>query len=67
MIGNRAHYEIVQNEIRLLNERLARLQTEYPIGVKGSTKAGIRKMLARLHEESAVYEARGWRNESKED
>ena len=27
-----------------------------PAGAKGFTKAGIRKMIARLHEELAVYE-----------
>jgi hypothetical protein len=32
------------------------LQQAYPIGSKGFTKAGIRKMITRLHEELAVYE-----------
>jgi hypothetical protein len=31
-------------------------RTMHPIGPKGFTKAGIRKMIARLHEEMAVYE-----------
>ena len=33
-----------------------RLQLDHPVPAKGLTKAGIRKMIARLHEELAVYE-----------
>lgn len=40
----------------MLEERLHRLQQSHPMGDKGFTKAGIRKMIARLHEELAVYE-----------
>jgi hypothetical protein len=29
---------------------------EHPIGSKGFTKAGIRRMIARIHEELAVYD-----------
>ncbi len=32
-----------------LQKRLERLQESQPIGSKGFTKAGIRKMVARLH------------------
>ena len=49
-------YNKSQDEIRLLEERLARLQQMNAIGSKWFTKAGIRKMIARLHEELAVYE-----------
>jgi hypothetical protein len=35
---------------------LQRLQQDFPVPAKGLTKAGIRKMIARLHEELAVYE-----------
>ncbi len=42
--------------MRILEERLERLLQTNPIGSKGFTKAGIRKMIARLHEELAVYE-----------
>ncbi len=56
MIVDLAEYQKVQEEIRVLEERLARLQLEHPVGSKGFTKAGIRKMIARLHEELAVYE-----------
>lgn len=56
MIVNPTEYQKAQEEIRDLEERLARLQKTHPIGSKGFTKAGIRKMIARLHEELAVYE-----------
>jgi hypothetical protein len=56
MIADNAEYQKAQEEIRLLEERLRRLQDSNPIGVKGFTKAGIRKMIARLHEELALYE-----------
>jgi hypothetical protein len=56
MILNQVEYEKAQEEIRVLEERLERLQRDHPIGSKGFTKAGIRKMIARLHEELAVYE-----------
>ncbi len=56
MIGNTTEYEKAQEEIRSLEERLERLQESHPIGSKGFTKAGIRKLIARLHEELAVYE-----------
>ena len=56
MIANPTEYQLAQEEIRILEERLERLQQSHPIGSKGFTKAGIRKMIARLHEELAVYE-----------
>jgi len=56
MITNATEYEKAQEELRQLEERLDRLQRAHPIGSKGFTKAGIRKMIARLHEELAVYE-----------
>lgn len=56
MIANLTEYQKAQEEIRVLEERLERLQQTHPIGSKGFTKAGIRKMIARLHEELAVYE-----------
>ncbi len=56
MITNATEYEKAQEELRLLEERLDRLQRAHPIGSKGFTKAGIRKMIARLNEELAVYE-----------
>ena len=56
MIANPVEYEKVEQELRDLEARLVRLQQSHPIGSKGFTKAGIRKMIARLHEELAVYE-----------
>lgn len=56
MIANPTEYQKAQEEIRALEERLERLQQSHPIGSKGFTKAGIRKMIARLHEELALYE-----------
>jgi hypothetical protein len=56
MISNLTEYEKALEELRDLDERLKRLQQTYPIGSKGFTKAGIRKMIAHLHEELAIYE-----------
>ena len=56
MIASVMDYEKVQEELRILEQRLVRLQQLHPVGSKGFTKAGIRKMIARLHEELAVYE-----------
>ena len=56
MIANAQEYEKAQDELRHLENWLARLQREHPAPNKGLTKAGIRKMIARLHEELAVYE-----------
>jgi hypothetical protein len=55
MIASTTEYQKAQEELRSLEERLARLQETHPAGDKGFTKAGIRKMIARLHEEIAVY------------
>jgi hypothetical protein len=56
MIANPIEYQKAQEELRSLEARLTRLQETQPNGSKGFTKAGIRKMIARLHEELAVYE-----------
>jgi hypothetical protein len=56
MIANAIEYAKAQDELRVLTERLERLQQEQPAGSKGLTKAGVRKMISRLHEELAVYE-----------
>lgn len=56
MITNAIEYEKAEEELRDLEGRLARLQKSNPIGTKGFTKAGIHKMIARIHEELAVYE-----------
>jgi len=56
MIANPTEYQKAQEELRSLEERLERLRQSHPIGSKGFTKAGIRKLIARLHEELAVFE-----------
>ena len=56
MIETCEHYQKAQAELQHLEEWLQRLQQEYPVPAKGLTKAGIRKMIARLHEELAIYE-----------
>lgn len=56
MIATATEYEMAQVELRSLEERLNSLQQSNPVGSKGLTKAGIRKMIARLHEELAVFE-----------
>jgi hypothetical protein len=56
MIANADEYQRAQTELRDLEARLDRLQRDHPLGSKGFTKAGVRKMIARLHEELAVYE-----------
>ena len=56
MISNLTEYAKAEEEIRVLEERLGRLRQSHPIGSKGFTKAGVRKMIARLHEELAVFE-----------
>lgn len=57
MIKSVTEYETALRELEELEERLERLQNEHPGGKKGYTKAGVRKMIARIHEELAVYEA----------
>lgn len=56
MIASDREYEKAQEELHGLEERLAQLQTLHAAGEKGFVKAGIRKMIARLHEELAVFE-----------
>jgi hypothetical protein len=56
MITTVAEYEKAEAELRDLQGRLEELQQEHPVGEKGFTKAGIRKLIARLNEELAVYE-----------
>ena len=56
MISDPNQYEKAQAELRHLEDWLVRLQQDHSNSSKGLTKAGIRKMIARLHEELAVYE-----------
>ncbi len=65
MITNATEYEKAEGELRDLQNRLQGLQATHPLGAKGFTKAGIRKMIARLHEELALYEGSEKARESK--
>jgi hypothetical protein len=56
MIATPIEYQTAQEELRDLEERLRQLEQSHPAGAKGFTKAGILKLIARLHEELAVYE-----------
>jgi hypothetical protein len=56
MIETVDQYTKAQDELRSLEARLQRLQVDFPAPAKGLTKAGVRKMIARLHEELAIYE-----------
>jgi hypothetical protein len=56
MITTAEQYQRAQEELHQLEQRLYRIQQRHPLGAKGFTKAGIRKMIARLHEELALYE-----------
>ena len=56
MITTNVEYEKAQSELQDLQDRLTRLQRDHPIGEKGFAKAGIRKLIARLNEELAVFE-----------
>jgi uncharacterized membrane protein len=56
VITNAAEYEKAETELRNLEDRLDALQRDHAMGDKGFTKAGIRKLIARLHEELAVFE-----------
>ena len=57
MISSTVEYERAESELRELEQRLIELQKQHSIGDKGFTKAGIRKLIARLNEELAVFEA----------
>lgn len=65
MITNATEYKKAEEELSDLHQRLQQLQETYPLGAKGFTKAGIRKMIARLHEELALYEGSEAARESK--
>src|SRR5438046_2979392 len=53
MIQTADEYQKAQDELRHLEDWLQGL---HPVPEKGLTKAGLRKMIARLHEELAIYE-----------
>jgi hypothetical protein len=56
MILSAQEYEAAKEELIQLEQWLARLQADHPAPSHGLSKAGVRKMIARLHEEPAIYE-----------
>lgn len=56
MIGNADEYAKACQELTDLEAWLGRLRKEHPGPDKGLTKAGLRKLIARLQEELAIYE-----------
>ncbi len=56
MISSAQEYESATEELSQLEQWLSRLQRDHPAPSHGLSKAGVRKMIARLHEELAVYE-----------
>jgi hypothetical protein len=58
VITNAAEYEKAHSDLRILEQRIADLERDHPIGQKGFTKAGVRKMIATINGELAVFESR---------
>lgn len=58
MISNAVEYEKAHRDLRILEQRIADLEREHPIGEKGFTKAGVRKMIAKINEDLASFESR---------
>ncbi len=56
MIQNETDYRKAKQELEHMENWLARVERDYELAEKGLTKAGIRKMIARLHEELAQFE-----------
>ena len=57
MISNNEEYAGALREIEYLDAWLGKLAKEFPRGERGLTMAGIRKKLAKIQEELAVFEA----------
>jgi len=58
VITSTAEYEKAHGDLRILEQRIADLERDHPVGEKGFTKAGVRKMIAKINEELAVFESR---------
>jgi hypothetical protein len=54
---NPTEYENACQELKGLESWLTRLHDQHPGPGKGFTKAGVRRMIARLQEELAQYES----------
>ncbi|MGA2059125.1 MAG: hypothetical protein ABSG67_01490 [Thermoguttaceae bacterium] len=57
MISSENEYQKAREEIEHLNRWLTRLETEKGTKFKGLTASSIRKMISRIQEELAKYEA----------
>ena len=58
VITNAAESEKAHSDLRILEQPIADLERDHPVGEKGFTKAGVRKMIAKINEELAVFESR---------
>ena len=58
MIVNAAEYEKAHSDLRILEQRIRELEQEHPGDDKAFTKAGVRKMIAKINEELAAFEGR---------
>lgn len=56
MIENEQQYRKAEQELNILMSKLTDLQRTPDIHEKGFMKAGIRKLIARIHEELAIFE-----------
>lgn len=59
MISSETEYHKAREELEHLTRWLSRLENEEVTASKGLTTASIRKMISRVQEELAEYEARG--------
>ena len=57
MISNHFERERALEELAYLQAWLDRLEKAFPFPKKGMTKAGIRRMMARIQKELALFEA----------
>jgi hypothetical protein len=58
VIVNAAEYEKAHSDLRILEQRIRELEQEHPGDDKAFTKAGVRKMIAKINEELAAFEGR---------
>jgi hypothetical protein len=63
MITSRVEYEKAREELDHLQKWLEELRRANPVHEKGLTKAGVRKMIARLQEEIGFFEGSGMEEE----
>lgn len=59
MISSKTEYQKAREELDYLGRWLSRLEDENAPARKGLTTAGVRRMISRLQDELAEYEATG--------